>query len=830
MFSKATLNKMSLAIALAVGSTSAMALQLEEIVVTARKAEENLQSTPVAVTALNEAMLTKAQVVELSDLQRTAPSLSIMSGGTGSSALVFVAIRGNAQVSPSGGTDPAVATYVDGVYLARPTGGNVDMFDVSQAEVLRGPQGTLFGRNTTGGALNIRTNDPTGEYEGSVKAEIGNYGHKKVELVANLPIIGDELASRFAVRYNERDGYGDYKPYADSATGYSFDGLNEEAGNVDHNIYARGKIMWAPDDSNFTAKLGFDWSDFEDGGQRTELMAFNPAGAGGFAGAIAGVIGFDADKFIAQQKFGDSYWNMDNSTFNPGYQADPLLAKPGSVSEGKGISLELDFEIGDGMDFKSITAYREAFSSGTVDLDGTPLQLLTFYSEWDQEQISQEFQLSGNFNDDLDWITGLYYFTEDSTDFSVNRFGGADLGATFGFPTSIPLAELALGPSKPAAITSNDAEHTNQSYGGFIQANYSFTDKLRGTLGYRYTFDSRKTDIFSQAPLAGQPGFVSPGVVGPLAGACKFQPGLTVDQCLIKQDAEFEYPAWLVSLDYQATDNLFLYLKHSGASMAGGWNFRAANNPSFAPEQVRDIEFGFKSDLLDGQVRLNGAFFYLRASEQQRLINTAEGTTPVQFIRNAGTSEGKGAEFELTVLPWEGMTINASLSLLDMEYNSYESEELLSDPALDVSDGNPDGFVTLDRSNENAPHAPDMTFSLGATQLIDLSVGELALHVDYYRVDETWFQDSTVVPEESAAVRASQTEEKRWNSIPSYDLINAQATLTTNDEQWEFSLWGKNLADEEYYASVGNFWNSFGTALRYVGDPRTFGASVKYNW
>jgi len=109
---------------------------LEEIVVTARKSEESLQSTPVAVTALNEQMLAEAQVTELADLQRTAPSLSIMSGGTGSSALIFVAIRGNAQVSPSGGTDPAVATYVDGVYLARPTGGNVDMFDVSQAEVL----------------------------------------------------------------------------------------------------------------------------------------------------------------------------------------------------------------------------------------------------------------------------------------------------------------------------------------------------------------------------------------------------------------------------------------------------------------------------------------------------------------------------------------------------------------------------------------------------------------------------------------------------------------------------------------------------------------------
>ncbi len=812
---KRTLARSSLALAVSGLALPAMA-QIDEIVVTARKTEESLQSTPVAVTALNEVMLAQAQVTELADLQRTAPSLSIMSGGTGSSALVFVAIRGNAQVSPSGGTDPAVATYVDGVYLARPTGGNVDMFDVSQAEVLRGPQGTLFGRNTTGGALNIKTNDPTGELEGYVKGEVGNYEHRKVEAVVNLPIVGEELATRFAVRYNDRDGFGDYRPYTDP-NGFFFNGLDQEAGNVDKNSYARGKIRWEPMDKNFDATLGFDWSDFEDSGQRTELMAFNPAGANGFAGVIANSVGFNAANFIGQQKFGDSYWNADNSSVNP-YPADPRLAKPGSTNEGQGVYLDVNVALGE-VDFKSITAYREATSSGTVDLDGSPMQLLTFYSEWDQDQISQEFQLSGNFNDDLDWITGLYYFQEDSGDFAVNRFGGGDMELALERIGQVPPGSnfpLAL---IGAALSTNDAMHDNTSYGAFAQANYSFTENLRGTLGFRYTFDERETQIFSQDPEAGQPGVAQPG--------CKIAPAdrdIPNGPCQRTQNAEFEYPAWIISMDYQATDDLFFYAKTSGASMAGGWNFRSSSNPSFEPEQVKDVELGFKSDLFDGMVRLNGAFFFMKASDQQRLINIAEGTTPVTFIRNAGQSEAQGAEFELTWLPWEGLSVNASLSLLDMEYDKYESDELIT------SGPNAGQVVKLDRSGENAPHAPEMTFSIGATQTIPTSLGEVDLHVDYYRVDETWFQDSTVIPEEGAAVRARQAEEKKWNSIPEYDLVNAQATLRTDDGQWEFALWGKNLTDEEYYTSVGNYWNSFGTALRYVGDPRTYGASVKYNW
>ncbi|MDB6061495.1 MAG: hypothetical protein JWM78_1598 [Verrucomicrobiaceae bacterium] len=814
----------SLALALGLTSVSAFA-QMEEIYVTARKTEEGLQTTPVAVSAMNETMLVHAQVNAVSDLQRMAPSLSIMTGGTGSSALIFMSIRGNAQVSPSGGTDPAVATYVDGVYLARPTGGNVDMFDVGQAEVLRGPQGTLFGRNTTGGALNIHTNDPTGDFGGYVKGEYGNYNSKRVEAVVNIPILGEVLASRFAVRYNDHDGYGDYLGYHDPA-GFNWNGLDREGSKLNENQYLRGKLKWSPTNIDMTATLGIDYSKMDDTGQRTKLMGFNPNGAGGFAGIIANASHFNAANFLAQQKSGDSYWNMDNSTNNP-RNVDSRLDTPLSTNEGKGIFLEVEGDINPSLYAKSITAYRTANSSGAVDLDGTPLSLLTFYSKWDQKQWSQEFQLSGNVNEDLDWITGLYYFNEDSGDFSVNRFGGADAYTAFGIPAGAPQGLLLPGVGPITATGDNTAQATNTSYGSFVQANYHFTEKLRATLGFRYTFDRRQTVITSLNVEPDQPAYAA---LLAADQACKVAPVDRDDgvNCKRTQIANFQYPAWTFGMDYQALDNLFIYAKTSGASMAGGWNFRSSDNPSFSPENVRDLEFGFKSDLLDGTVRFNGALFYEKATDQQRAINVAVGVTPVQFIQNAGQSQATGAEFELTWLPWHGMQINSSLAFLNMKYEKYESTELLSGTGGNT--GVPAVLVNLDRSNEHAPDAPKKTLSIGATQTFDTPIGGLDLHVDYHWVDETWFQDSTVNPAETAAVQAVQTEEKKHNSVPAYGLVNAQATLRTDDKHWEAALYVKNATDKEYFTGVSNFWNAFGTASRYYGDPRTYGASVRYNF
>ena len=785
--------------AFALGGLNTPALaQIEEIIVTARKAEESLQQTPVAVTALNEDMLLKAQVVEIADLRRTAPNVSILSGGTGSSALVFVAVRGMAQVSPGGAADASVGTYIDGVYYARPTGGNLDMFDVQQVEILRGPQGTLFGRNTTGGALNVTTNNPTGEFEGYVKADVGNYDSRKVEAVVNLPIIGEELAARLSYRTSEHDGYRDYAGYSDP-NGFVWNGFSQKANEVTDNQYGRAKLLWAPADKNFTLTVGADWSEFRDTGQATEVVAVNEGfSAGPFTlGQLLALSGFNTQNFIAQQQWDKTYWNADASSTNPAYN-DGRLNNPKSTNKTNGGHATLEVDLGD-YQFNSISAYRETRSTGTVDLDGLPVNLLTFASRWDQEQWSQEFQLSGSLGDKLDWITGLYYFEESSTDYSVSRAFGifSDLFAS-GFPPELGGAPINAG---------SDGVFDNTSFGAFVQANYQFTDQLRGTAGVRYTKDDRDVLWRGEAP---EPGQLVPSnciVSNP------DKPGV----CAQTDGTSFEYPA---------NDSLFVYAKTSGASMSGGWNVRSTVAPAFGPEDVMDVEVGFKSDLFDDRLRFNAAFFHAWQEDLQRFVNewdpVVQSTT--QYVRNAGKSKFKGAEFELTWLPWDSLVINANLAFLDTEYDSYEVLEGIT------TGPNAGSTVLVDHSNEVMPQAPEMTFSLSATQTLVTALGELDLHADYYWVDETWFQDTTPRPGESAALQAQFLEEKNWNAVPDYGLVNAQATLRLNDGHWELALWGKNLSDKEYYTGVANFYTAFGTANWYKGAPRTYGASVKYNW
>ena len=188
-------------------TAAAAAGGLEEIVVTARKTEETLQTTPVAVTALSEAALELHQVVQISSLQSSVPDLTIGGAGTGPSTIVYMAIRGEGQNSPNSASDAAVGIYLDGVYFARPLIGNLGLLDVSRAEVLRGPQGTLFGRNTTGGAVSITSNQPTGKFEGSAEVGYGNFNDLTGQVVLNAPIMGDELAARVAFRDHSHDAY-----------------------------------------------------------------------------------------------------------------------------------------------------------------------------------------------------------------------------------------------------------------------------------------------------------------------------------------------------------------------------------------------------------------------------------------------------------------------------------------------------------------------------------------------------------------------------------------------------------------------------------------------
>jgi iron complex outermembrane receptor protein len=750
---------------------------LEEVIVTARKTDESLQTTPVAVTALTEADLTQQQVVQVSDLQRTTPSLSIGGAGTGPSSIVYMAIRGEAQNSPNSASDAAVGIYVDGVYLGRPIVGNLGVLDVQRAEVLRGPQGTLFGRNTTGGALSIVTNQPTGEFEGYLKAGYGNYSDQLGEAVINLPIMGDELATRVAFRYTKHDGY-----YPNPVNG-----VDQAA--LDHDYAGRAQVRWAPSSVPLTLVVSADYDEMRDTGTPTALAGFNPDGQAFFP-LIPLLTGLNPTDYLVSN--GNNY----SHSFGDPRTPDAQINTPFNRNKVKGVTANLDFDLG-AAHVKSISAYRESSTGNSLDLDATPIRFISFISEYFQNQFSQELQVSGKIADNFDVIGGVYYFRESGSEHSDSH--------TFGV-----LYDAGLSPVEPG-IDRNLADFEARSHAVFAQTNYHFTPTVRATVGYRYTWDDRDLIRHGRRDILG-------------ANTC--QVGNRQEPCDDLKSASFGYPAWTAGVDWQASDELFLYAKTSRASMAGGFNTRpvpATVSDSFQPETNQDVEIGAKADLFDRHLRTNLALFHAWQDNVQRIVNTVVGTPPqpTQYVANSGKSRTYGAELEITALPWTGMEINASAAYLHAKYKkgSFRETQLVGGVAVEV-----------DRSDEPIPQAPQYTFNLGATQTLDVPFGSLQFHADYAWIDDRVYTWATPAAQLSDAVKAQWDIANSLGVIESYGLLNARIGLILDDPNIEFTVWGRNLTDEEYFTQLYDGYIGLGTAEKYQGNPRTYGMTVAYHF
>ena len=796
-----TIKKLTLCSLLAVtpGLTLAQAT-LQEIVVTARKTDEGLQTTPVAVTAMTEGMLVDKGILKMDDLQRTAPSLTIGTGGTGPASIIYTAIRGQAQNSPNSVTDAAVGVYIDGVYLGRPIGSNLGFLDVGQVEVLRGPQGTLFGRNTTGGALTIQTNKPTSEFEGRVKGEVGNYDFYNVETVLNVPIT-DELATRFAYRYNQRDGYYDNPYYS---KGFK---------DVDESYSARGSVLYTPTEGNYEVYFSMDHEYYKDNGTPTTVVAFNDnASAAPGLPTVAQLFaasGFNPRDF--EGRFSKTFGNVRTAVL------DKDIMTPQNYHKVTGSTLDFKVDLG-GAELKSITAYRESTSGNQNDLDGSPVDLISFHSEYGHRQFSQELQLSGSIGK-LNLIGGVYHFEEGGYEFShAHQFG------VFIQNLGIPYELI------PFDYRNTYSEYDATSDGVFLQGNYELTEKLRLTAGYRYTKDTRDIERAPQANYIAQPGKpIDCGLTPTELG----DPSLTAAQaratplrnCSVRDDAEFGYPAYVISLDYQLNDDIFLYAKHSRASMAGSLNTREVPPPftnAVDPETVKDIEFGAKGEFMDNRLRANAAVFFLEGESVQRIINAfnSAGTGLTQFNTNTGDTEIKGLELELTALLWEGFELNFSSSWMDGEYKRGSFNETRGTTA------NP---IIVDRSREDLPRLPKFSYSIGGSQTFNLDIGELRAFVDYAYVDDQAIVTTTGTPGVPGAAEAAAFVNKNA-SIEGYGLLNARLSLTLNNPNIELALWGRNLTDEEYATNVFESWTALGFLLHNQGNPRTYGASVEYRF
>jgi iron complex outermembrane receptor protein len=778
---------------------------IAEIIVTARKTSESLQSTPVAVSALSGESLADQQIVGIQQIQATTPNLTFSSAvAQPGSSTVF--IRGQGSADGLIAIDQAVGIYVDGVYAARSTGGATDLVDVQRVEVLRGPQGTLFGRNTTGGAINIIANKPTDKLEGSMRVDYGNYNTWLTQGVLNVPL-GSGVAVRAAYQHREHGGYGR------TVT------LNKPTGDLKSD-YGRITFGFEPDDSKFSAHISADFSKFRNGGELvglksysasanpyapTELLAaacgtqalppFPPGNAtAGFLGALkAGIIPLCPAYATKPGPVSSYVYGQNGNT-------DIYRTFGGTASFGKsdtyGASGVLEYELSDDVSLKSTTAWRGVELESNTDNDGTPYNFSgglpgTPGNRINQDQFSQELQLTGK-TGALQYILGGFYFVENGTDRS-------DSGSLF-----------PLSPS----VASVDGTVRNRSMAAFGQLIYNVTDAIRLTGGLRYTDDKR------DMVLRNRDRNVLSGVVTSSLGtvADGLLDGDATDPLRATFQRKFNYLSYLASADWQASDNLFVYLKTSRSQRSGGLNTRAVAGGvppvGFDPEVVTDYELGAKIDLLDRRVRLNLAAFNSDIKNVQRNVIGSVGTRLVSGASNAAKTRIQGFEAELTVAPASGVTLGANMGYTDPKYKSFV---------------NLDG---ADWSGSKFPYTPKTTIGVFADYGVDMGSGRLKLHADYSWRSKVFASSIAAsaaqrVGQSAAQIAAISDSLQNTAMIPSYGLMNARIAFELNDPNLEIALYARNITKEKYFTRLLATENTPLSFTSYVpGDPQTYGVSA----
>jgi iron complex outermembrane receptor protein len=577
--------------------------QTTDIVITAQRTEGLLQRTPIAVTALDADDMRERNITTLADLGRAAPNLAISSAGytAPTNALPIIYIRAIGQQDPSIYSDPGVPVYADGVYVARAAGGAIDLPDIARVEVLRGPQGTLFGKNAVGGAINLVTRTPGVSPGTRLELSGGSYSLLHARGYTDQAL-SDQLGLTLAADYLHENGFGDRLAV----------GTNQVLGRLgDHRHFsARGRLHWTPTDA-LTIDLSADYTRYRDTAPPSQTLVF-PAG---LLTLYNNVVGTPAGRPVTQQVAASGRY--DNYSLNPQRVRDNL----------GGTSATIAYRLGS-VTLKSITAYRESHDMFARDADSSPAVYLEVSRNMRSRQFSQELQLLGNvFDNHVDFILGGFYLHDRSSQLDPAVVIPGVFRATHNFQTDI-------------SRTSSD-QQTTESYALFGQATWHVVEGLNLTAGLRYTRDSKQAVISAVSPESGN----------------TYVPATSFDD-----DWHAFTPRF--ALDYRINSNVLLYASVSRGFKSGGFNGRPSNLASvstFSPETVWSYEVGFKTDLLDRHVRFNAAGFiadYQNIQLQRQIL--VPGIGIVSDIRNVAASRIKGLEGELTIIPVRGLELTAS--------------------------------------------------------------------------------------------------------------------------------------------------------------------------
>jgi len=640
------------------------------VVVTARRREESLQDVPVSVTALSAETLQAQSIQSISDIEGSTPSLTIRQS-FGGSANAIIGIRGQVQTDGTLNADPSIGLYYDDVYLGRSPGSLLNLFDVERVEVLAGPQGTLYGRNTTGGAVKIIANkaNPSEGYTGFVKGGLGNYKLQNLEGAINLPLIADKFALRVAATRTKQDGF---------TTTYK---VARAAPNA---ILAKGDT----DDTNqWSYRLGATWN-IADGTKLVVAYDYNKTS--GFGQLLVNQV--HGDFITAPNAFekvlGDFY---------KGYSDEIGL----SESKTKGYSATLSQDLGSNLSAKLVYAHRSSASEYQQDSDGGVGGSVNSISTQSQKQDSAELQFTGSaFSDKLDYTGGFFWFKETGVETTqANAFG--------------------LGPF----IRYRGDDVVNKSWSAYTNLNYQLTERLGFQAGVRYTED-KKSMLGANAFLLPVPQAVT---LIPLNTLCLYTfAGIPASQvkgsggsCTLPFANSWTNTSYLLGADYKLTEDVLLYGHYSTGYRSGGFSLRGANLTALAPfdeEKVRDIEIGVKGDYFDRRVRLNLAFYRTKYDSLQRTLATSVPiVTAIGTLAFPGTRVYNPADATLTGFEASGRAIVTDNFELNFTADTIHTKfkELVAGPGTVI------------------PNTPKYQLSLGAMYTLPVSYGEWMGRLDY---------------------------------------------------------------------------------------------------
>ncbi len=771
------------------GDTSADDGLARDIVVTARRRSESAQTVPVSITAVGGEDIQRLGLQTTGDLQRLVPGVILNGAGSMSNSTYTIRGQGKAVTGPG---LPSVITYLNEVPLP-PIGSFTPTFDLDNVQVLKGPQGTLFGRNTTGGAVLVYTRAPSYDVNGYVQADIGNFNKHSFQGAVNIPIVSDMLAVRLAANIERNKGF-----TPNRTTGKRQDNLHMDT--------LRASILFEPTD-NIRNTLVIDYTRLE-----TNAQAYFPVAV------LRPELQPLVDSLLAQGRSvettvdpfdNETFWGLSNTT---------------SIDLG-GVTIKNIF----GYRYTDVDNLQNAIGLPAAPLPnlgpglaalglipGQPGTLITTRNHSVSEQYTDELQISGSFlNEKLSWIAGAFYLKAQPA--GVNYLVLDLFRPTPPSPTTAAIVNGVLGGVWPVGSLS-DTLYGDESKAVFANLSYALDDVgLQGiTLngGFRYTWDKQSICSNGRASVSLATGET---IIPPYSGLdeCRADKGSAFGRASFSGSAKSEAPTWTVGIDYKASDDIFLYFTNRRGYRAGGLNAPVlapvlSAFQTFDPQTVTDFEIGvhtkFRSGSWSGRFNIAGFISHFDKLQLQATgITAGSGLPGVDSTNapsgsalqiNAGTATSKGFEFDGSISPMRGLEFSFAGAHLLQKFDRLDAPAILA-PFFQ----SPDGFTGAPKWSYQ--FAADYTFDLG-------DFGEMSLHGDYYHID-SYLQ---------GPVR-----------LPGYNLISLNAQISNlQGLPITVTAYVDNLTDHQYVQNIIIRAKSFGINSGSYAPPRTYGVRVRYDF